>query len=184
MKYLNPFSFFTALVLLASCHSSDVVLRHSKTNSCLSEDIHVQTAQNENIKASTKDTLIFNTEAPSLVASVKAVSTAYTKTLQSFSKTATSAKQQTNQAKHPAKQYATAGTTANHKIPKLGGFVGNVGFSFGVVGLVFIIVGLVLFIVGGLIIDTLAAVAIGFGFVFILIWLVLAIVQKLFDVIL
>jgi hypothetical protein len=42
----------------------------------------------------------------------------------------------------------------------------------------------VLLLAGGLIIDTLAALAIAFGFVFILIWLVLAILQGLFDVIL
>jgi Flp pilus assembly protein TadB len=95
-----------------------------------------------------------------------------------------SEKQQTNQTKNTAKQHAAARPTANHKMPKHPGFFSNIGYSFGVVGLVFIIVGIVLLLIGGLIIDTLAALAIAFGFVFILIWLVLAILQGLFDVIL
>jgi hypothetical protein len=42
----------------------------------------------------------------------------------------------------------------------------------------------VLFLIGGLIIDTLGALFIAFGFLFLLIWLVLAVLQGLFDVIL
>jgi hypothetical protein len=45
-------------------------------------------------------------------------------------------------------------------------------------------VGLVLLLIGGLIIDTLGALALAFGFVFLIVWLVLAILQGLFDVIL
>jgi hypothetical protein len=186
MKYLNPYSFFAALILLASCHSSDVALRHSRIRSCMSEDIRVQTAQKENHETSPKDTIILNAATATLIASVKpkTVSAASTKTLQSLQNPPISAKQQTNQTKNAAKQYAAARSTANHKMLKQPGFFGNIGYSFGVVGIVFIVIGLVLLLIGGLIIDTLAALAIAFGFVFILIWLVLAILQGLFDVIL
>jgi Flp pilus assembly protein TadB len=64
------------------------------------------------------------------------------------------------------------------------GIAGNIGHSFAVVGLVFIVVGLLLLLIGGLIIDTLGALALAFGFVFLLVWLDLAILQGLFDVIL
>ena len=40
------------------------------------------------------------------------------------------------------------------------------------------------FLLGGLIINTLGAIFLAFGTVFLLIWLVLAIIQVLFDVIL
>lgn len=186
MKYLNPFSFFTALVLLASCHSSDVALRHSRMRSCDSEALLVCTAQKENIEAKLKDTITLTSAASTLVLTEKAtaIGAADQKPLQPSQTAPISAKQHTKQTKNAAKSYASARATANRKMLKQNGFVGNVGYSFGIVGLVFIVVGLILLLIGGLIIDTLAALAIAFGFVFILIWLVLAILQGLFDVIL
>lgn len=70
------------------------------------------------------------------------------------------------------------------KRPATTGFFGGVGYAFGVVGLVFLVAGIILFIIGGVIIDTLGALFIGFGLVFLLIWLVLAVLEALFGVIL
>jgi len=188
MKYLNLFSIFTALVLLASCRTSDVALRHSKIHPAPSEhSINASRSEETTETLATPNTPITQVQdASSLDQAEKANSVAAvsTKTLQSFQNSPISAKPKIGHAKNAANQNSAARATANHKMLKQNGFVGNIGYSFGIVGLVFIIIGLVLFLVGGLIIDTLAALAIAFGFVFILIWLVLAILQGLFDVIL
>ena len=193
MKYLNLFSIFTALVILASCHTSDVALRHSKIHPAPSEHSINASRSEETIETlATPNTPITQVQdASSLDQAEKAnnVAAASTKRLPSLENAPISAKQETKQSKYAAKPYAaaqnsTARATANHKMLQQNGFVGNVGYSFGVVGIVFIIIGLVLLLIGGLIIDTLAALAIAFGLVFILIWLVLAILQGLFDVIL
>ncbi len=187
MRSLNLFSIIATLILLASCHSSDVALRHSRIRTCISEELHTNNSSKEiietqptaiNTETAEASTLVQATETP------KTLSAPSTKQLlQSHSKSILK-KQETNQTKNTAKQHAAARPIANHKMPKHPGFFSNIGYSFGVIGLVFIIVGVVLLLIGGLIIDTLAALAIAFGFVFILIWLVLAILQGLFDVIL
>jgi hypothetical protein len=187
MKYLNLFSIFTALVLLASCRTSDVALRHSKIHPAPSEHSINASRSEETTTLTTPNTPITQVQDASSLdqaETANSVAAVSTKTLQSFQNSPISAKPKIGHAKNAANQNSAARATANHKMLKQNGFVGNIGYSFGIVGLVFIIVGLVLFLVGGLIIDTLAAVAIAFGFVFILIWLVLAILQGLFDVIL
>jgi Flp pilus assembly protein TadB len=186
MRYLSLFSFAAALVLLASCHSSDVALRHSRIRTCISEELHTQALQKEITEVQPTATITAVAEASTLIQTTEIlpVSAATKKQLLPSHGKSISVKQQTNQTKNTAKQHTAARPTANHKMPKHAGFFSNIGYSFGVVGLVFIIVGLVLLLIGGLIIDTLAALAIAFGFVFILIWLVLAILQGLFDVIL
>jgi hypothetical protein len=185
MRYLSLFSFAAALVLLASCHSSDVALRHSRIRTCISEELLI-TSLEEITEVQPTATITAVAEASTLIQTTEIlpVSAATKKQLLPSHGKSISVKQQTNQTKNTAKQHTAARPTANHKMPKHAGFFSNIGYSFGVVGLVFIIVGLVLLLIGGLIIDTLAALAIAFGFVFILIWLVLAILQGLFDVIL
>ena len=185
MRYLSLFSFAAALVLLASCHSSDVALRHSRIRTCISEEL-LSTSPEEITEVQPTATITAVAEASTLfqTTEILPVSAATQKQLLPSHGKSISVKQQTNQTKNTAKQHTAASPTANHKMPKHAGFFSNIGYSFGVVGLVFIIVGLVLLLIGGLIIDTLAALAIAFGFVFILIWLVLAILQGLFDVIL
>jgi hypothetical protein len=187
MRYLSLFSFTAALMLLASCHSSDVALRHSRIRTCISEELPSQTSQKEIIEAQPTATITAVGDASTVVQTIetpRTVSAPSTKHLLPNHIKSISVKQQTNQTKNTAKQHAAARPTANHKMSKHPGFFNNIGYSFGVVGLVFIIAGVVLLLIGGLIIDTLAALAIAFGFVFILIWLVLAILQGLFDVIL
>lgn len=187
MRYLSLFSITVGLMLLASCHSSDVALRHSRIRTCISEELPSQTSQKEIIEAQPTATITAVTDVSSVVQTIetpRTVSAPSTKHLLPNHSKSISVKQQTNQTKNTAKQHAAARPTANPKMPKHPGFFNNIGYSFGVVGIVFIIVGIVLLLVGGLIIDTLAALAIAFGFVFILIWLVLAILQGLFDVIL
>ena len=187
MKYLNLFSIFTALVLLASCRTSDVALRHSKIHPVPSEHSINASRSEETTTLATPNTPITQVQdASSLDQAEKAnnVAAASTKTLQSSQNAPISAKPKIGQAKNSANQNSATRATRKHKMLKQNGFVGKVGYSFGVVGIIFIIIGLVLLLIGGLIIDTLAALAIAFGFVFILIWLVLAILQGLFDVIL
>ena len=187
MRYLSLFSFTAALILLASCHSSDVALRHSRIRTCISEELQTKVSQKEIIDAQPVTAITKTAEASTLLQAIetpKTLSAPSTKQLLPSHNNSISEKQQINQTKNTAKQHPAARPTANHKIPKHPGFFSNIGYSFGVVGLVFIIVGIVLLLIGGLIIDTLAALAIAFGFVFILIWLVLAILQGLFDVIL
>ena len=187
MRYLGLFSFTVALMLLASCHSSDVALRHSRIRTCISEELHTQALQKEITEAQPTASITAVAEASTLLQATetpRTVSAPSTKHLLPRHNNSISENQQTNQTKNTAKQHAAARPTANHKMPKHPGFFSNIGYSFGVVGLVFIIAGVVLLLIGGLIIDTLAALAIAFGFVFIFIWLVLAILQGLFDVIL
>jgi hypothetical protein len=174
-------------MLLASCHSSDVALRHSRIRTCISEELHTQALQKEITEAQPTASITAVADASTVVQTIetpRTVSAPSTKHLLPNHIKSISVKQQTNQTKNTAKQQTAARPTANHKMPKHPGFFNNIGYSFGLVGLVFIIVGIVLLLIGGLIIDTLAALAIAFGFVFILIWLVLAILQGLFDVIL
>lgn len=186
MRYLSLFSFTVALMLLASCHSSDVALRHSRIRTCISEELHTQALQNEITEAQPTASITAVAEASTLVEATETHSVTAPSTKQLLPNQAASiaSKHKADNLKNAAPKKAAF--NANSKIQKLEkkGIVGQISYSFGVVGLVFIIAGVVLLLIGGLIIDTLAALAIAFGFVFILIWLVLAILQGLFDVIL
>ncbi|MCF8202330.1 MAG: hypothetical protein K9J18_04500 [Crocinitomicaceae bacterium] len=187
MRYLSLFSFTVALMLLASCHSSDVALRHSRIRTCISEELHTQALQNEITEAQPTASITAVAKASTHVEATetpKTLSAPSTKQLLPNHAASIASKHKADNLKNAAPKKAAF--NANSKIQKLEkkGIVGQISYSFGVVGLVFIIVGIVLLLIGGLIIDTLAALAIAFGFVFILIWLVLAILQGLFDVIL
>ena len=177
MKYLSLFSFLAALFLFASCHSSDVALRHSRIRIHPTEEIIAITTQKVRIEdsATTTPPLLLAPDNYTVAQSEKkAVDSAPIKKVSPV----------IQKPKEATKRHTTAhATTQFHSQPNNGVF-GHIGHSFGVVGLVFIIVGLVLLLIGGLIIDTLGVLAIASGFVFILIWLVLAILQGLFDVIL
>ena len=201
MKYLNLFSLIALIILISSCHSTEVTLRGSKVQ----ELPHPE--QVNETEAST-----FTTNAkPEVVASSISKNTPHQKanTLTDQTNAAVvmdnyapiSQKGRNTQTVHTSfkigqnnsvkpkiklqfdhpKSHVTA---SKNLTPPSKGVFGSVGRSFGVVGVVFIFVGLILFLIGGLLIDTLGALFLGFGLVFLLIWLVLAVLQGLFDVIL
>ena len=193
MKFLNLSSLFVLIVLTYSCHSTEVSLRGSKV-----QELPLSAQEVE------KDASAFTNSKKEETALIKAEFTPIQKVLPSIEQftpsllknkdTKTLQKRENALTVHNSsftsefkkqptrlKPIAKASKTNIH--PSKGVF-GNVGHSFGVVGVVFIFVGLILFLIGGLLIDTLGALFLGFGLVFLLIWLVLAVLQGLFDVIL
>jgi len=200
MKYLNLFSLIAVIVLISSCHSTEVSLRGSK----------VQELPHSEQDSETEEST-FTSAEPQVVAPSTAKNTPHqeantltnqangafvkdnyspvsqqdrnTQTAHASSKTAQNnwVKPKNKLQFNQPKSHATASKNLTH--PSKGLF-DSVGRSFGVVGVVFIFVGLILFLIGGLLIDTLGALFLGFGLVFLLIWLVLAVLQGLFDVIL
>jgi hypothetical protein len=200
MKHLNLFSFIALIVLFTSCHSTEVSLRGSKVQELAHPKQDIQTESNTFTNSQQEKTAPLTTEStpfqavfPSIELSKPSVLTdrntktsqksANTQTVHTSSNTAVinSVKPKINPQFHQPKSNTTANN--NHRAHSKG-FFGSVGHSFGVVGVVFIFVGLILFLIGGLLIDTLGALFVGFGLVFLLIWLVLAVLQGLFDVIL
>lgn len=194
MRYLSLFSFIAALILLASCHSSDVALRHSRIRSCHTEEMIALSSQKELIEdsASTNPSHLLapfhTTIAPSEQMVLSIAQTKKSRPAAQLTPKTENNQYSTHPLSKKSKDAAVVQTSprASTQLQSkpYNGVFGHIGHSFGVVGLVFIIVGVVLLLIGGLIIDTLGALAIAFGFVFILIWLVLAILQGLFDVIL
>ena len=193
MKYLNLSSLFIFFFFLASCHSTEVVLRKSKVGIMAESKQELETESSPNISSRKEETILIKTE----ISSVQDGPTIKDQPTESVIKSAyTSVSEKIRNAQsvsiHSAKpdiknQRAYSklnATTKKHATQHSKGVFGSVGYSFGVVGLVFLIVGVVLFLIGGLIIDTLGALFIAFGFLFLLIWLVLAVLQGLFDVIL
>jgi hypothetical protein len=187
MRYLSLFSFTVALMLLESCHSSDVALRHSWIRTCISEELHTKAKQKEITEAQPTASITAVAEASTVVQTIetpRTVSAPSTKQLLPNQAAPITGKHKADNLKNAAPKKEDFNANSKLQILEKKGIVGQISYSFGVVGLVFIIAGVVLLLIGGLIIDTLAALAIAFGFVFILIWLVLAILQGLFDVIL
>lgn len=189
MKYLNLSSLIFILIL-ASCHSSEVVLRGSKASQCqqlasenkvsipemsdsLAKPIHASSTQLTN-------KLVVDNCQPTLI-----TPEVYSKNEGQPGKDGQSIKPAIR-AKNTSLLFGQEKAQASLKKTQqqAHGIASNIGYSFAVVGLIFIIVGLVLLLIGGLIIDTLGALALAFGFVFLIVWLVLAILQGLFDVIL
>ncbi|MEY3099450.1 MAG: hypothetical protein RIS63_338 [Bacteroidota bacterium] len=194
MKYLNLSRLFIFFFFLASCHSTEVVLRKSKAKGM---NVYSQKPENKDIT----HTNIRQEEAKPELSKIAPLQEKMTTLLNQDLKTERkntytnvsekiSRHQKVNIVSSPPHiKYLTLPNTPNASTKKISkqqsnGFFGGIGRSFGVVGLVFILVGLVLFLIGGLIIDTLGAIFLAFGTVFLLIWLVLAIIQVLFDVIL
>jgi hypothetical protein len=200
MKYLNLFSLIALIVLISSCHSTEVSLRGSKVQELPHSEQDSETEKStfasaepqviapntaKNTPHQEANTLI----DPSNDAVVKdnyspiTQQSRNTQTVHTSSKTAqnNSVKPKIKLQFHHPISHATA---SKNLTPPSKGLFGSVGRSFGVVGVVFIFVGLILFLIGGLLIDTLGALFLGFGLVFLLIWLVLAVLQGLFDVIL
>lgn len=200
MKFLNLSSLFVLIILISSCHSTEVSLRGSKVQDLALSEQNIETetstytitepeivapSSSENTPHQEVNTL---TDQPN-DAVVKDDYTpnsqkiGHTPTVHTSSKTANNNslrpenKLQFNHSKNHA-------STRKNLTPPSKGVFGSVGHSFGVVGIVFIFVGLILFLIGGMLIDTLGALFLGFGLVFLLIWLVLAVLQGLFDVIL
>lgn len=188
MRSLNLFSIFTTLILLASCHSSDVALRHSRIRTFVTDEPQRTEHQIEVLESQSTLSTSAKTDSTTQLQANAIQSTAesvYKLLLPITHKQGLNTQQkQHEQLTAPHKSRPHTATAAAKQSTKHYGLFGHIGHSFCVVGLVFIIAGIVLVLIGGIIIDTLAALAIAFGFVFILIWLVLAILQGLFDVIL
>jgi hypothetical protein len=189
MKYLNLSSLFFILIL-ASCHSSEVVLRGSKASQCQQLESEKTVRFSEMTDSLTKPVHTSSTQLTNKLVVVNCQPTVITPNFYSKNsgppqKVGQSIKPNIHNIKashsfDQEKAQAALKKTQQHAQ----GIAGNIGRSFAVVGLVFIVVGILLLLIGGLIIDTLGALALAFGFVFLLVWLVLAILQGLFDVIL
>jgi hypothetical protein len=192
MKYQNLSSLFIFFFILASCHSTEVVLRKSKVHAMAEPE---QELENNTPTYTNKEA--FQPEISKIAPLQEKVNPPVNQDFHTEQKNAytyrtinISKQQKANLAtspthiKHQNNQYIPNASTKKISKQPSNGFFGGIGQSFGVVGLVFIVVGLILFLIGGLIIDTLGAVFLAFGLVFLLIWLVLAIIQGLFDVIL
>ena len=200
MKYLNLSSLFVLFVLLSSCYSTDVFLRGSKGQELPHAEQNIETETSTFTKAE-QELVAPNTstntphqEVNTLTdqpndAVVKGNYTPISQRSGNAPTVHTSSKSANNYSVKPEVQpqfnHSKSHAIANkHLRAHSKGFFGSVGHSFGVVGVVFIFVGLILFLIGGMLIDTLGALFLGFGLVFLLIWLVLAVLQGLFDVIL
>jgi hypothetical protein len=194
MKHLNLYRLFIFFFFLASCHSTEVVLRKSKAQGIT--DYSQKPENNDNTPTSIKQEEA-KPELSKITPLQEEVNTLQnqiirTEEVQDYTAITPNISKRhnlNNTSSNPRIQYQTTHYTPNASTQKIykqqsSGFLGGIGRSFGVVGLVFILVGLVLFLIGGLIIDTLGAIFLAFGTVFLLIWLVLAIIQVLFDVIL
>ena len=200
MKYLNQSSLFVLFVLLSSCYSTDVFLRGSKgqelphseqnieietSTYTITEQEVVAPSSSENTPRQEVNTLTDQHNDAVVKDDYTPISQKIgnTPTVQTSSKTANnnSARPENKLQFNHSKNHAS---TRKNLTPPSKGVFGSVGHSFGVVGIVFIFVGLILFLIGGLLIDSLGALFLGFGLVFLLIWLVLAVLQGLFDVIL
>jgi hypothetical protein len=199
MKYQNLFSLIALITLISSCHSTEVSLRGSKVQELPHSEQDGETKASTFINSKIEETALITLEITPFQevntldqpndAIIKKINTPISQKGRNTQTVHTSSKiDQNNSVKpkiklqfnHP-KSHATASKNLTH--PSKGVF-GGVGRSFGVVGVVFIFAGLILFLIGGLLIDTLGALLLGFGLVFLLIWLVLAVLQGLFDVIL
>jgi hypothetical protein len=194
MKYLNLSKIFIFFSILASCHSTEVVLRKSKVQGIT--DYSQKQENNDSAYTSIKQ----EAQKPELSkitplqeeVSILQNQIIRTEGAQDYTAITPNISKQQNlnnsssnpRIQHQTTHYTPIASTQKNSAQQSNGFFGGIGRSFGVVGLVFILVGLVLFLIGGLIIDTLGAVFLAFGTVFLLIWLVLAIIQVLFDVIL
>jgi len=193
MKYLNLSSLFVLIVLLSSCYSTEVFLRGSKVQELPHSEQNIETDTISITKSKKEGTSLIKTVISpsqevfhSIIPSTTSVlenrnpiilqKSGNTPTVHASSKRVV--------IKHQSNHYLHHATTSKNFKPQPKGIFGAVGHSFGVVGVVFIFVGLILFLIGGLLIDTLGALFLGFGLVFLLIWLVLAVLQGLFDVIL
>ena len=194
MKHLSLSRLFIFFFLLASCHSTEVVLRKSKAQGITdysqkpenNDTIHTNISQEAVKHELSKITLLQENKTTLQNQNIR------TEDKQDYTHVTPNISKQhnpNNASSNQRIQHQTTHNTPNASAKKIYkqqsyGFFGGIGRSFGVVGLVFILVGLVLFILGGLIINTLGAIFLAFGTVFLLIWLVLAIIQVLFDVIL
>ncbi len=200
MKYLNLSSLFVLFVLLSSCYSTDVFLRGSKVEQLPHSEQNIETDTISITKFKKERTTLIKTfispsqevfhpteqSTTSFLENREPIisqKSANNQTVQTSSKT-TNNHSVKPKIKHQPNHYLHHATASKNLKPQSKGIFGAVGHSFGVVGLVFLLVGVVLFLIGGLIIDTLGALFIAFGFLFLLIWLVLAVLQGLFDVIL
>lgn len=192
MKYLNLSSLFIFFFFLASCHSTEVVLRKSKVHAMAESE---QELENNTLTYTNQEA--FKPEIAKIAPLQEKVNHPVNQDFHTEQKNAYTyssiniSKQQKasmvtspTDIKHHKNQYTPNASTKKISKQPSNGFFGGIGRSFGVVGLVLFVVGLILFLIGGLIVDTLGAIFLAFGLVFLLIWLVLAILQVLFDVIL
>lgn len=192
MKFQNLSSILLFLILLCACNSTELTLRHSKVNKqIISEDFGTQesiadTPTPSNISSTTSPTITVQSTIPSDMSTSDLIEEKSDIQEEKLPIKQTQHKQRTYQTqKHIIQStYQQTKVLATKNMQKVNGVFGGIGHAFGVVGLVFLFVGIILLLIGGIIIDTLGALFIGFGFLFLLIWLVLIILQVVFDVIL
>ena len=192
MKFLKLFSLLLITIFLSACHSAELTLRHSKvTKQTIEKNYSTQEAfalspTSSNTPDTISPTNVVQNTDPSDLSSSNVVEQKLVIQEEKLPFKPTQQKQHSYQTQKPVihSTYQQAKVIANKHKQKVNGLFGGIGHAFGVVGLVFLFVGIILFLIGGLIIDTLGALFIGFGFLFLLIWLVLIVLQVVFDVIL
>ena len=192
MKFLSLCNFLLMITLLTACSSPELILRHSKVKKYTTL---VDTSTQEALALTLTPSKIPNTISPTnTVQSTNpsddsSSAVAEKKLIIPEEKLLFKQKQYKQRADQNLKHviqstYQQAKAVAHKQKQKVNGIFSGIGNVFKVVGLVFIVVGIILFLIGGIIIDTLGAVCLGFGLLFLLIWLVLIILQGVFDVIL
>lgn len=193
MKYLKLPSFLLLVLLLTSCHTTEVSLRHSKTYFIGHSAPEHQTNDTEarSLSNEARTALVVAHQTPvSSHDSSPLSSPLYQKENNALIEQPNHAEPNTPKARpilheHHKKSAAELAPLSAKKISaKPNGFFSHIGRSFGIGALIFLATGLLFLLIGGPMALTLGAVAFAFGVVFLLIWLVLALLQVLFDVIL
>lgn len=175
------------ILLLASCHPTEVVLRNSKTQNAF----QIEEAQDlSNVK-----------KTESRAASVLNPTIAHNnphahieeETNISIGTPHDSISHQSENSYHPSvvrkPRQVSKELFINHnhsqvKIAQPNGIVSSTRFFIGLCAVVCLVFAVVLFFIGGIIVDTIGALLLAFGLVFVLIWLILSLLQGLFSVIL
>lgn len=182
MKRLSLF-----ILLLASCHQTDVVLRNSKTQNAF----QIEEAQDlSNVKKTEmRATSVLNptTEHNNPRAQIEGeTNTSIGTPHDSISHHAENS-HHPSVVKKPTQVSKERFININHsraKTAQPNGIVSSTRFFIGVCAVVCLVFGVALFFIGGLLVDTIGALLLAFGLVFVLIWLILSLLQGLFSVIL
>lgn len=187
MKRLSLF-----ILLLASCHPTEVMLRKSKTHNAFqteeAQDITVVKRTEKSAAPVLNPTSVQNNPCVNIEEDTN-ISIAFL---------------QDSILQHPEDLYHAENLSRpnlrntiqisnkpfinhNHsqaKIAQPNGIVSSTRFFIGLCAVVCLVFGVGLFFIGGFIVDTIGALLLAFGLVFVLIWLVLSLLQGLFSVIL
>lgn len=180
------------VLLLASCHPAEVVLRNSKTHNAFqteeAQDITVVKRTEKSAAPVLKPTFIQNNPCAKIEGDTNmSIALRHDSNLHYVKELL-----HADNSSHPylikPKQISNKPfINHNHsqaKIAQPNGIVSSTRFFIGLCAVVCLVFGVVLFFVGGIIVDTIGALLLAFGLVFVLIWLVLSLLQGLFSVIL